>query len=152
MKEVTGAGGIIIRGREVLLVRHTGANDDKKLGFAKGHVDSGETLEETALREVFEETRRRSRILRYLGSVVRGSVEYDEAKRPIGPSRKTIHLYLMADTEEIDQMYEGHTTPVWCRIGTVVAGDDPDMQMRHSEERAFLETHVLPLIDAQSGE
>ncbi|WP_038058546.1 NUDIX hydrolase [Thermus amyloliquefaciens] len=48
-----GAGGVVFNGRgEVLLLRD-------RMGFwvfPKGHVEPGETLEEAAVREVFEET------------------------------------------------------------------------------------------------
>jgi 8-oxo-dGTP pyrophosphatase MutT (NUDIX family) len=140
----------MIDGRQILLVRHVGENDDHKLGFAKGHVDPGEEIDETARREVLEETRRRGFIRRYLGAVVRESVEYDEDKNPVGPSIKTVHMFLMEHTVEIDQNYEGHTRPEWCDIDRVLGGD-PEMQMRHPEEAAFLRETVLPLVDAMDN-
>jgi len=54
---VWGGGGIIVRsskhGPKVLLIHRPGYDD---WSFPKGKLDSGETLEETALREVLEET------------------------------------------------------------------------------------------------
>ena len=58
VKQKVAAGGVVIRRNgegilETLLVQH---NEHKGWGFPKGHLDSGETPEEAALREVEEET------------------------------------------------------------------------------------------------
>jgi 8-oxo-dGTP diphosphatase len=68
-KLVRSAGGIICRsssrgGTRVALI-HRPAYDDWT--FPKGKVDYGESLEETALREVEEETGYRCRLVRPLG-------------------------------------------------------------------------------------
>lgn len=68
-KLVRSAGGIICRhgsrgGVKVALI-HRPAYDDWT--FPKGKVDGGESLEETALREVEEETGLRCRLVRPLG-------------------------------------------------------------------------------------
>lgn len=48
-----GAGGVVLNAAgEVLLVRYTGGG----WTFPKGHIEAGETLEQTAEREVLEET------------------------------------------------------------------------------------------------
>lgn len=48
-----GAGGVVLNPRgEVLLVRYRGG----VWTFPKGHIEAGETLEQTAEREVLEET------------------------------------------------------------------------------------------------
>jgi diadenosine hexaphosphate hydrolase (ATP-forming) len=51
-EEETAAGAIVFRGEEVLLVRDRYG----RLTFPKGHVEPGEGLEATALRELAEET------------------------------------------------------------------------------------------------
>ena len=65
----THAGGIVWRtgerGREVLLVRAKPAPHDWTL--PKGHIEPGETLEETACREVREEAGVDASIVRYVG-------------------------------------------------------------------------------------
>jgi 8-oxo-dGTP pyrophosphatase MutT (NUDIX family) len=68
-KLVRAAGGIICRSRsrgstKVALIHRPGYDD---WTFPKGKVDSGESLEETALREVEEETGYRCRLVRPLG-------------------------------------------------------------------------------------
>jgi 8-oxo-dGTP diphosphatase len=51
--EIRAAGGVVVRGDEVLLV-HRPRYDDWSL--PKGKLDDGESFEEAALREVLEET------------------------------------------------------------------------------------------------
>lgn len=67
-KLVRAAGGIIFRngrGSSKVAIIHRPGYDDWT--FPKGKLDDGETLEETALREVEEETGFRCRLLRPLG-------------------------------------------------------------------------------------
>ena len=52
------AGCVVFRGDEVLLVSFS-----KRIGFPKGHIENGESMEETALRETFEETGIKARIV-----------------------------------------------------------------------------------------
>lgn len=52
MKYEKSCGVVVFKVDQVLLVHHNLGH----WGFPKGHVEDGETLEETALREVFEET------------------------------------------------------------------------------------------------
>ena len=53
-KVVLAAGGIIANNTNELLIVHRPKYDD--WSFPKGKLDSGESLEECALREVYEET------------------------------------------------------------------------------------------------
>ncbi len=56
MKKEKSCGALIVRrvdkGNEILLIKHNGGH----WAFPKGHVEAGETEEETACREVLEET------------------------------------------------------------------------------------------------
>lgn len=56
MKKEKSCGALIVRRRdgkeEILLIKHNGGH----WAFPKGHVEAGETEEETACREVLEET------------------------------------------------------------------------------------------------
>lgn len=52
MKKEKSCGVIVFKDEEVLLVRHWAGHWD----FPKGHVEKGESEEETARREVLEET------------------------------------------------------------------------------------------------
>ena len=68
--EIRAAGGIVHRGKgedlEVLVV-HRPRYEDWSL--PKGKLDPGETLEESALREVEEETGFRARLGRHVGNI-----------------------------------------------------------------------------------
>jgi 8-oxo-dGTP pyrophosphatase MutT (NUDIX family) len=65
------AGGVVVRGDEVIVIvptRH-GAQGQRVLALPKGHVDPGETPDQTALREVREETGVDARLVEKLGEV-----------------------------------------------------------------------------------
>lgn len=89
----TAAGGVVVRtgadGPEVVLA---GRIADGSWVFPKGTPDPGETIEETALREVREETGLTVRIVRPLGTM-----EYWFAA---GGERvhKIVHFFVMAAT------------------------------------------------------
>ncbi len=108
--EVVAAGGVIVRtgaaGPEVLLV-HRPRYDD--WSFPKGKQDPGETNEETALREVAEETGLACELGRYLDAV-----QYRDHRG----RAKVVHYWQMEPTgdgtfrpdDEVDQLR-------WCDPG-----------------------------------
>jgi ADP-ribose pyrophosphatase YjhB (NUDIX family) len=91
--ERTSAGGVVVRvdgDIEVCLIRPTGRS---VWGLPKGGVEEGETLAETALREVSEETG--------LFGVVEqqiGSIDYSFHSRDQGRIHKTVHYFLVRAT------------------------------------------------------
>lgn len=89
----TSAGGVVVRAdadRSSLVVgmRRRG-RDGVTWTLPKGTPDAGETLEETALREVGEETGLEVRILEPVGSI---QYDFVQDRRRI---HKTVHYYLM---------------------------------------------------------
>jgi 8-oxo-dGTP diphosphatase len=82
MDRVEAAGGVIVRDSRVLLV-HRPRYDDWSL--PKGKLETGESFEEAALREVEEETGLRCRLVRELPSA-----EYRVKERP-----KIVRYWLM---------------------------------------------------------
>ena len=56
---VPGAGGVVLRGSEVLMVRYRSG----QWAFPKGHLEEAETPEQAAVREVNEETGVAARVL-----------------------------------------------------------------------------------------
>jgi 8-oxo-dGTP pyrophosphatase MutT (NUDIX family) len=98
--EIEAAGGVVMRDDGQMLVVHRPRYDDWSL--PKGKLDPGETFEEAALREVWEETGVRARLVRELPSV-----EYSVRDR-----RKLVRYWLMsvdsdpgfAPNEEVDSV------------------------------------------------
>lgn len=82
MAEVRAAGGVVVRDGLVALI-HRPRYDDWTL--PKGKLDNGETFEDAALREVWEETGLRARLVRELPSV-----NYEVRGRP-----KVVRYWLM---------------------------------------------------------
>lgn len=62
------AGGVIVSGRNILLVKVKNLSGKIIWTFPKGHLEKGETNAAAALREVFEETGYRCEISRRLGA------------------------------------------------------------------------------------
>jgi len=93
VRTATAAGGVVIRRRgddwEVVL---TGRHSDGTWVFPKGTPDRGESIEETAAREVREETGLEVRILRPLGQT-----DYWFAA-PGERVHKFVHFFLMEPT------------------------------------------------------
>jgi 8-oxo-dGTP pyrophosphatase MutT (NUDIX family) len=65
------AGGVVVRGEQAIVIVPTrrGAQGQKVLALPKGHVDPGETPDQTALREVREETGVEATLVEKLGDV-----------------------------------------------------------------------------------
>ncbi|HEU4702541.1 MAG TPA: NUDIX hydrolase [Conexibacter sp.] len=65
------AGGVVVRGEQAIVIVPTrrGAQGQKVLALPKGHVDPGETPDQTALREVREETGVDAALVEKLGDV-----------------------------------------------------------------------------------
>lgn len=105
VKSAVAAGGVVYRlGPDGLEVALAGRRSDGTWVFPKGQPDGSETLEETALREVREETGLQVRALGPLGQV-----EYWFAAGP-ERVRKAVHFFLMepigGDTSLHDHEYD----------------------------------------------
>lgn len=60
------AGGVVVRGETVLLISTQGGS---RWQLPKGHLEEGETAEQAAVREVFEETGVRGRVIARLPAI-----------------------------------------------------------------------------------
>lgn len=102
MNEEICAGGVVIRGEKfIALRRHNGV-----WLLPKGHVDPGETLEETSLREVEEETGLKATLGEKLGET---SYSHTEGGRL---HQKRVHWYLMESQDGEPRPEEGMFTEV----------------------------------------
>lgn len=105
VRNATAAGGVVVRGSaDQLEVVLTGRESDRTWVFPKGTPDDGETTEETALREVREETGLDVEIVRPIGST-----EYWFAV-PGERVHKQVHFFLMhavgGDVSRHDHEYD----------------------------------------------
>lgn len=135
MRKVISAGGLIIEGRHLLATMH----QDGHCGFAKGHVESGETIEQAAIREVREEAGLEAEIVRYVGRVTRPAVEDDGEM-----VEKDIEIFLMRATGKAATPPEEET--VWIDVAEVL-----DWPWR-PQELAFLQQHLSALVDVAPSE
>lgn len=89
MIEATSCGGVVIfRGKILLLYKNYHRHYDGWV-LPKGTVEEGETFDETAIREVKEESDANGHIIRYVG---KSSYTFTV---PEGMVDKTVHWYLM---------------------------------------------------------
>lgn len=105
--EAIAAGGVVYRRDGDGLVFLVGEQVDWRTGdhnvrLPKGHVDPGETIETAALREVAEETGRRTRIEAALGEHRYAFDAPPRKGRPGGRIDKRVVFYLMADLGKSD--------------------------------------------------
>ncbi len=90
VRTATAAGGVVLRGSgDVAEVVLAGRDSDRTWVFPKGTPDPGETIEETALREVREETGLEVEIVRPIGVI-----DYWFAV-PGERVHKLVHFFLM---------------------------------------------------------
>ena len=92
------AGGVVVRegphGPEILLASRRTRRGDLVWGLPKGLVEKGEAPQETAIREVLEETGHRGTVRGSLGEISYWFVW--EGTR----IRKTVHFFLMDASDE----------------------------------------------------
>ena len=105
VRDATAAGGVVVRGTgDHLEVVLAGRDSDRTWVFPKGTPDDGETVEETALREVREETGLEVEIVRPIGQI-----EYWFAV-PGRRVHKVVHFFLMravgGDVSRHDHEYD----------------------------------------------
>ena len=96
MRREFSAGGVLFRDGEVLLIK----NPSGVWSFPKGNIEKGEKPEETAVREVLEETNVKGKVIDYVGEI---SYWYQLKGERIF---KRVKYYLM-------EYVEGEPRPSW---------------------------------------
>lgn len=132
MKHIESAGGIVRKNDQgetlVLLVERKYL--DQGYIFPKGHVEPDETPQETAIREVGEETGFKNLLpIKKLGAVRRRSTE-----TTLEIVEKTIHLYLFDVTHQEQQESE-----LPCRWFNLAEAQEA---LIYIEEKAFFAEHI----------
>ena len=134
MSTETSYGGVAVRGDEVLVIVPRGRR--RVLGLPKGGMDPGETPEQTAAREVREETGITVTVGERLGQV---DYTYRRGGRPIA---KTVHFYLCTfeagDTADHDHEVED---AIWMPL------EDARRRLSYPGERRIIE-HALSVLAA----
>ena len=133
MVEEVSAGGVVIFGNTILLLRKF--NGDWVL--PKGRVEKNENIRETAIREVMEESGVRAEIIRYIG-MVHYTYRNIKGNETIF---KTVHWYLMKahSMESVPLKKEGFIE------ATFVHKDRVKDLVKYNDERKIL-MKVLRLI------
>ncbi len=136
----TSAGAIILREVEgelkIALAQHQRA--DKTWVLPKGHVEDGETIEEAALREIYEEAGLDNvQLIKHLGTILRTSVKING-----DVVHKTIHFFLayaLSNNRPPKPSDLSFTEVGWFRPGEAIE------LLPYEEERVFLREQLAPL-------
>jgi 8-oxo-dGTP pyrophosphatase MutT (NUDIX family) len=145
LRTATSAGAIILREIEgelrIGLAHHD--RPGKTWVLPKGHVEAGETLEQAALREIYEETGlTRVQLLMHLGSLMRESI-----KKNGDIEQKTIHFYLayaLEDGQQTPPPEAGFTHIGWFAPADAVA------LLPYEGEQAFVREQLPHFFQAQA--
>ncbi|MDR1774830.1 MAG: NUDIX hydrolase [Clostridioides sp.] len=131
MRDEISAGGVVLFGNAILLLRKF--NGDWVL--PKGKIELGESHEDTALREVCEETGIKADILKYLGEIHYTYKEnWDENKEV----HKIVYWYLMQskNMNTVPQKEEGFIDAKFIHIDRVVA------MARYDDEKEIIKVAI----------
>jgi 8-oxo-dGTP pyrophosphatase MutT (NUDIX family) len=119
--EIQAAGGVVVDERDgTVLVVHRPRYGDWSL--PKGHLDPGETFEQAALREVFEETGVRCQLRE----------ELEPARYEVGGRPKIVRWWRMSPTEETDDHDDEVDEVMW------VAPEDAIALLDYEHDRALV--------------
>ncbi len=136
----TSAGAIILREVEgelkIALAQHQRVI--KAWVIPKGHVEEGESIEQAALREIYEEAGLDNvQLIKHLGTIMRES-----AKSSGDIVQKTIHFFLayaLSDSQSPTPSDLSFIEVGWFRPEEAIE------LLPYTEEQAFLREHLAPL-------
>jgi 8-oxo-dGTP pyrophosphatase MutT (NUDIX family) len=136
----TSAGAIILREVEgklkIALAQHQRAI--KTWVLPKGHVEEGESVEEAALREIYEETGLDNvQLVKHLGTIMRESLKSNG-----DVVQKTIHFYLAYALS--NSQSPGPSDLSFTEVGWFAPEEAIEL-LPYESEQAFLREHLGPL-------
>ncbi len=136
----TSAGAIILREvageLKIALAQHRRAI--KSWALPKGHVEEGESLEEAALREIYEEAGLADvQLIKHLGTIMRESVKSNG-----DVVQKTIHFFLAYAPG--NSHYPGPSDLSFTEVGWFVPREAIAL-LPFEAEQDFLREHLAPL-------
>ena len=141
VRTAVSAGAIILReiGGQIKIAMARHQRQEKSWTLPKGHVEQGETLEQTALREVHEETGlSQIALIKYLGSIPRESLKSNG-----DVIQKTIHFYLAYAFD--DHLQPSSPTDAKFTAVDWFSASEAMNLFPYDSERSFLREH-LPLL------
>jgi mutator protein MutT len=139
----TSAGGVVLDGEQanVALIGRLDRRGRLLWSLPKGHIEEGETPEQTAVREVAEETGISSEVLRPLGTI---DYWFVADNRRI---HKTVHHYLMqAVAGELSDADVEVTEVAW------VALEELDERLAYADERRLVRKARELLVERVPGQ
>jgi len=125
----TSAGGLVVdrAHAHAALIGRLNRHGRLLWSLPKGHIEDGETVEETAVREVREETGIIARVVRPLGSI---DYWFVAERRRI---HKTVHHFLLeADGGELSDEDVEVTEVAWVPL------DELDSRLAYTDERKLV--------------
>jgi 8-oxo-dGTP pyrophosphatase MutT (NUDIX family) len=140
VRTATSAGAIILREIEgelkIALAQHQRA--DKTWVLPKGHVEEGESIEQAALREIYEEAGLDNvQLIKHLGTIMRES-----AKSSGDVVNKTIHFFLAYALSNNQSPAPSDLS--FTEVGWFSPGEAIEL-LPYEEEQAFVREHLGPL-------
>lgn len=130
----TSAGGVIYKANEsgfqVILISHHNQKGRLIWCLPKGSIEQGESLQETAVREVREETGASGRLLDKIGQIQYWFYSKEEETKIF----KTVHFYLLEYLEGNEKDHDSEVDEArW------VALEEGLQMLTHNSERAIME-------------
>jgi 8-oxo-dGTP pyrophosphatase MutT (NUDIX family) len=141
-RTATSAGAIILREVDgvlkVALAQHPRVT--KTWVLPKGHVEEGESLEQAALREIYEESGLNNvQLIKHLGTILRESLKSNG-----DIEQKTIHFYLAYALS--NSQSQAPTDPRFIEVGWFLPAEAIAL-LPYESEQAFLREHLGPLFE-----
>jgi 8-oxo-dGTP pyrophosphatase MutT (NUDIX family) len=139
-KKAVSAGAIILRevDGELKVALAQRKRKTKTWVIPKGHVEPGETIEQAALREIYEEAGLHDvQLIKYLGSLLRESTKNGDC------IQKTIHYYLayaLDGKNPLPPTDKGFTEPGWFTPRQAIK------LLPYKEEQVFFSEHLDALL------